>query len=147
MSPLAASLLILVLLIASFTDLRDRVVPNGLTLGAALIGTVLAGSAGLPALGSAVFAGVAVSAPLLVVSLARPEGIGMGDVKLVAVLGIFLGWQAVPALLAGCLLAGLAGVLACLGSRKPPSQVTLPLVPFLAAGTLPVVIHTLQPLH
>jgi len=143
MSPVAALLLTLVLLAASVTDLRDRVVPNRLTLAAAIAGLALAGTRGLPELGAALAGGALVAAPLAAVSLARPAGLGMGDVKLVAVLGIFMGWQVLPALLGGCLLAGLAGVLISLGSRRPPSEVALPLVPFLALGTLSVVVWSL----
>jgi leader peptidase (prepilin peptidase)/N-methyltransferase len=143
MTPVAALLITVVLLVASVTDLRDRVVPNRLTLGAAAAGLALAGFQGLPELAARLAAGVFVAAPLLAVSLARPEGLGMGDVKLVSVLGIFMGWQAVPAMLGGCLLAAMAGALFSLGSRRPPSEVALPLVPFLAIGSLPVVLAAL----
>ncbi len=147
MSLESAALVTLVLLVASLTDLRDRLVPNRLTLGAGLCGLVLAAVEGLPVLATAALAATALSLPLLLVSLARPDGLGMGDVKLVAVLGICLGWQAVPALFAGLLLAGMAGLLLCLGSRRLPSEVALPLVPFLALGTLPLVISAVLSLQ
>jgi len=136
---MAAALLLLVLVIASITDLRARIVPNPLTLAAAVGGLVLAATGGPVALALALLTGLALAAPLLLVSLARPEGMGMGDVKLVAVIGIFLGWQALPALLAGLALAGLTGLVISLISRQRPSRVALPLAPFLAAGTVPVV--------
>lgn len=143
MAPLSAALLVLVLILASVSDLRRRIVPNRLSLAAALCGLGLAATDGPTALVLAAAAGVVVAVPLLAVSVARPAGMGMGDVKLVAVLGIFLGWQAWTALLAGLLLAGATGVLISLGTRRPPSQIALPLVPFLAAGTLPVVVSAL----
>jgi len=136
---MAAALLLLVLVIASITDLRARIVPNPLTLAAAVGGLALAATGGPVALALALLTGLALAAPLLLVSLARPEGMGMGDVKLVAVIGIFLGWQALPALLAGLALAGLTGLVISLISRQRPSRVALPLAPFLAAGTVPVV--------
>ncbi len=142
MSPVAALLVTLVLLAASVTDLRHRVVPNRLTLGAAVTGLALAGAHSVSELGAALAAGIFVAAPLMAVSLARPDGLGMGDVKLVGVLGIFMGWLVLPALICGCLLAGLAGVLMSLGSRRPPSEVALPLVPFLTLGSLPVVLSS-----
>ena len=143
MNPVSAALITLVLLAASITDLRNRVVPNRLTLGAALGGLALAGVRGLPEFATALAAASVVSAPLMVISLLRPAGLGMGDVKLVAVLGLFLGWEALAALLAGCLLAGLAGVLLSLVARRSPSEVVLPLVPFLTLGTLPVIVSAL----
>lgn len=136
---MAAALLLLVLAIASLTDLRARIVPNALTLAAAVSGLALAATGGPAALALALVTGLALASPLLLVSLARPEGMGMGDVKLVAVLGIFLGWQAWPALLTGLMLAGLTGLVISLVTRRWPSRVALPLAPFLAAGTVPIV--------
>jgi leader peptidase (prepilin peptidase)/N-methyltransferase len=139
MSPIAAALLLTVLATASFTDARSRIVPNRLNLAAALSGLALATAGGAAELMAAAGAGLALASPLLLVALTRPEGMGMGDVKLAAVLGIFLGWQAWLALLAGLSLAGLAGLAISLGTGRRPSGVTLPLAPFLAAGTVPVV--------
>lgn len=139
MSLPAAALLLLVLAIASFTDLRSRIVPNGLNLAGALAGLLLAAFGGLGDVLLSATAGLVVASPLLLVSLARPDGMGMGDVKLVAVLGVFLGWQAWPALLAGLSLAGLAGLMIALRTGRHSSGVALPLAPFLAVGTLPFV--------
>jgi leader peptidase (prepilin peptidase)/N-methyltransferase len=74
------------------------------------------------------------AAPFLLANLIRPEGMGMGDVKLVAVVGLYLGQQVWIALVIGLALAGLTGVLIALGRRLPPSRTALPLAPFLAAG-------------
>ncbi len=143
MSPLAAAVLSMVLAIASLTDLRSRIVPNGLTLSAASAGLALAATGGLEAVALAITAGLAIASPLLLIALLRPDGMGMGDVKLVAVMGLFIGWQAWSALLTGLLLAGLAGLLISLGTGSRPSRVALPLAPFLAAGTLPVLVVAL----
>jgi leader peptidase (prepilin peptidase) / N-methyltransferase len=139
MSLPAAALLLLVLAIASFTDLRSRIVPNALNLAGALAGLILAAFGGPGDVVLSAAAGLVLASPLLLVSLARPEGMGMGDVKLVAVLGIFLGWQAWPALLTGLFLAGLVGLTIALSTGSRSSGVALPLAPFLAVGTLPFV--------
>jgi len=146
-TPFAALLLTATLAAATVTDLRARRIPNRLTAAAAALGLVLAATSGSTALINALAAASAVAAPLLVVSLIRPEGIGMGDVKLVAVLGLYLGWAAWPALLIALVLAGLTGVLLALGTRTPPSQTALPLAPFIAAGSLPVLMLALNPLQ
>lgn len=139
MSATSAVFLLLILAIASFTDLRERIVPNPVTLSATVAGLVLAAVEGPAAAAFALVAGLLVASPMLLVALIRPDGMGMGDVKLVGVIGIFLGWQAWPALLAGLLLAGLAGLVISLSTGRRPSGVALPLAPFLAVGTLPVV--------
>lgn len=146
-TPFAALLLTATLAAATVTDLRARRIPNRLTAAAAALGLGLAATSGSAALINALAATSAVAAPLLVVSLIRPEGIGMGDVKLVAVLGLYLGWAAWPALLIALALAGLTGLLLALGTRTPPSQTALPLAPFIAAGSLPVLVLALSPLQ
>lgn len=143
MSLLAVALLSVVLLAASVTDLRHRIVPNKLTFAAALVGLVLALAGGTGAVFLALGSSLALSLPLLAISLARPDGLGMGDVKLVAVIGLFAGWSAWPALLLSLLLACVGGFLISLGSRRRLSGVALPLAPFLAAGTVPVIIFSL----
>ncbi|MCB0828400.1 MAG: prepilin peptidase [Solirubrobacterales bacterium] len=138
-----AAVLAATLAVVSVTDLRRRVIPNRILLAAAAVGLALASRQGPGSLLVAVVCSVLASGPLLVIALIRPAGIGMGDVKLAAVVGLFLGWQAWPALLTGLALATLAGGLASLGSGRPPSQTAVPLAPFVAAGTLPVLLPAL----
>lgn len=143
----AALLLTSTMAAASFTDLRGRVIPDRLTFPAAAAGLALAAAAGgAGGLLVAAGLGIVVALPLWLVARIRPEGMGMGDVKLVAVIGIYLGAAAWYALLAGLAVATLTGVLISLGQRRNPALTTLPLAPFLAAGTIPVALLTLAPL-
>ena len=125
-------LLLLTLAVASVTDLRSRVIPNWLVAVAAVAGLMVAGYEGRAA--SALVSGLLASAPFLLVSTLKPEGMGMGDVKLVAVVGICLGQAVWIALAVGLGLAGLTGAVIALGRRQPPGQTALPLAPFLALG-------------
>lgn len=138
MSLLAAAVLVVTLVVVSATDLKQRVIPNRVLLPAAAIGVTASALTGPEALLSDLAAAAVISSPLFAASLIRPDGMGMGDAKLVAVIGLFLGWQALPALLIGLFLAGMTGVLIALGKRLPPSRAALPLAPFLALGALPV---------
>lgn len=126
-------ILVLTLVAASLTDLHSRVIPNWLVGLAGVAGLAVA-FAGQRA-PEAVLFGVLAAAPFLMAALIRPEGMGMGDVKLVAVIGLYMGPSVWLALALGLGLAGLAGALTSLGKRLPPSQTTLPLAPFLALGT------------
>lgn len=144
MSLAAAAVLAVTLLVVSVTDLRQRVIPNRVLLLAAAAAVALSLFHGPMTLPEDLLAAAVVSAPLVVVSLLRPDGMGMGDAKLVAVIGLFMGWQALPALLIGLALAGMTGVLIALGKRLPPSRTALPLAPFLAAGTVPIVLSSIQ---
>ncbi|MGB0120830.1 MAG: A24 family peptidase [Solirubrobacterales bacterium] len=144
MSLAAAAVLAVTLLVVSVTDLKQRVIPNRVLLLAAAAAVAISAIQDPGNLAGDVLAAAVVSAPLVVASLVKPEGVGMGDAKLVAVIGLFMGWQALPALLIGLALAGMTGVLIALGKRLPPSQTALPLAPFLAAGALPVVLSSIQ---
>lgn len=128
----AVALLLATLLVATATDLHSRVIPNWLLAVAAAAGLGLAAAGG--GVGVPLLSGLLAAAPFLAAALIRPEGMGMGDVKLAAVLGIYLGQSVWTALAVGLALAGLAGVLLSLGRRTLPSRTSLPLAPFLALG-------------
>ncbi len=135
----AATLLTSTVAVASVTDLRRREIPNRLTGTAGLLGLgVAAAGGGAAGMGKAAAFGVMAALPLLVVALARPDGMGMGDVKLVAVIGTFLGVAVWTALLLALGLAALTGTMISLSTRTPPGRVALPLAPFLALGAVPV---------
>ncbi len=133
---LLGALLAALLVVVSLIDLERRIIPNVLVgpAAAAALGIVLVlDPASLPErIASAVLAG----GFLLVPALLRPSGMGMGDVKLVGTMGLFLGASVAVALLTG-LVAGVAAGAAImarrgLGARKA----TVPFGPFLALGGL-----------
>ena len=94
-------------------------------------------------LGRAVIAMVLVAGSYLALGLAFPSGMGMGDVKWAAVVGVYLGWLGWPAVATGTLLAFLAGSLFVIGRRfaRPTDHRTpLPFAPFMAGGALVVML-------
>ena len=66
-------------------------------------------------------------------ALVYPAGLGMGDVKLAAFLGAWLGWDVLVALLVGSLL-GAAMAMITLGRHGERRKTILPYGPALAAG-------------
>lgn len=127
--------LVAVLVPVALIDLDHRIIPNRITLPAAVaapaIGLALRPS-GVPA---QLIGGAAAAGFLLVFVLAYPRGMGMGDVKLAGVLGLFLGASVSVALLTGVLLATVvgAGVMARVGVQEG-RKTALPFGPFLALG-------------
>jgi leader peptidase (prepilin peptidase)/N-methyltransferase len=132
-----------VMLAVALIDLRWRIVPNRLTYPAvlvfllAIVAAHLAGG-GVDAvrglLGLALYAG-----PLFLLALALPAGMGMGDVKLAALIGLVLGslglaYVAVAAF-AGVVGGGVGAVLAMSAMGYGRKQ-TIPFGPFLAAGAV-----------
>jgi len=138
--------LILLVVPAALIDLEHRIIPNRLTLLGAILALVLGTAldpAGEP---ERLIAGAAAGGFLLIAALAYPGGMGMGDVKLAGVMGLFLGRAVAPAIL----IALLAGVLvgAVIMARKGAHagrKTAVPFGPFLALGAI-VAIYAGQPL-
>lgn len=129
--------LILIVVPAAMIDLEHRIIPNSITA----LGAVLALALGL-ALDPAgeperLIAGVSAGGFLLLAALAYPGGMGMGDVKLAGVMGLFLGAAVAPALLIA-LVAGVAlGVVVIYRKGAQAGRKTaVPFGPFLALGAL-----------
>jgi leader peptidase (prepilin peptidase)/N-methyltransferase len=129
--------LILIVVPAALIDLEHRIIPNRITaLGAVValaLGLVLdpGGEAGR------LIAGASAGGFLLLAALAYPAGMGMGDVKLAGVMGLFLGAAVAPALLIALLSGVLVGAVVI--ARKGVSdgrKTAVPFGPFLALGAL-----------
>ena len=80
----------------------------------------------------------------VLVSLAFPRALGMGDAKLVFLLGAVLGMQTVAGLLVGFLAAGVAGLVLVARFGRAGLGRPLPLGPFLAVGAI-VLLLALPP--
>ena len=71
---------------------------------------------------------------LLLAALLYPRGMGMGDVKLAAVMGLFLGVSVVPALVVAIVLGSVVGVGLMLRYGPAARKHAVPFGPFLAIG-------------
>jgi leader peptidase (prepilin peptidase)/N-methyltransferase len=123
-------------------DLELRRLPNRIVLPAYAVAAVLLTPGALltghvAALGPAAVGGVLSFAFYLVLALAKPGGMGMGDVKLSGVLGMFLGYLGVAPLVVGVfaafLLGGIAGIVLLL-TRRGTRRTAIPFGPWMLAG-------------
>jgi leader peptidase (prepilin peptidase) / N-methyltransferase len=146
---IALGLVLLVVLVpVALIDLDHRIIPNKITLPAAVAALALGLLLKPSSLPEHLLAGAAAGGFLLVFVLAYPRGMGMGDVKLAAVLGLFLGASAAVALLAGVALGTIVGavVMARVGVERG-RKTAVPFGPFLAVGGLlalfvgPAILH------
>jgi leader peptidase (prepilin peptidase)/N-methyltransferase len=141
-------ILVAVLTSVALIDLDERIIPNSITLPAAVVAIVVGGAMAPSKLPEQLIAGASAAAFLLVFVLAYPRGMGMGDVKLAGVLGLYLGRAAAPALLVGVIAATIFGalVIARLGVQQG-RKTALPFGPFLALGGVvgllagPAIVH------
>jgi leader peptidase (prepilin peptidase) / N-methyltransferase len=128
---------ILLLVPIALIDLEHRIIPNRLTALGALLAIALGSALDPHGESARLIAGAAAGGALLAVALAYPRGMGMGDVKLAAVMGLFLGKAVAPALLVALLAGTLYG--AFLASRRgtlAARRSAVPFGPFLALGSL-----------
>ncbi len=127
--------LVALLVPVALIDLEHRIIPNRIT-GPAAVAAIVIGLATRPSgVPEQLIGGAAAGGFLLLFALAYPRGMGMGDVKLAAVLGLYLGRSVAVAVLIGVMAAALVGgvVMARLGVARG-RKTALPLGPFLAAG-------------
>jgi leader peptidase (prepilin peptidase) / N-methyltransferase len=122
------------LLAITLTDLERRIIPNRVLLVGAIAGAALSAATDPGSLPERAIAAAAAGGLLFAVALAYPRGMGMGDVKLAAVMGLYLGRSVAPALLIGFAAGSLFGLaliaLRGAGARKQ----AVPFGPFLALG-------------
>jgi leader peptidase (prepilin peptidase) / N-methyltransferase len=129
--------LILLIVPAALIDLEHRIIPNQITA----LGAVLALALGLALDPSGepgrLIAGAGAGGFLLLAALAYPGGMGMGDVKLAGMMGLFLGAAVAPALLIA-LVAGVALGLVVIYRKGAQAgrKTAVPFGPFLALGAL-----------
>ncbi|MEP6953345.1 MAG: prepilin peptidase [Solirubrobacteraceae bacterium] len=128
-------LLVTFLVPIALIDLDHRLIPNKLTLPAAVLAIVAVVALDLDFLAESLIAGAAAFAFFFLAALAYPRGMGMGDVKLAGVLGLYLGRAVAPAifiaLIAGVLIG--AGIIARKGAAEG-RRTAVPFGPFLALG-------------
>jgi leader peptidase (prepilin peptidase)/N-methyltransferase len=116
-------------------DLDTKKIPNKLTLPAAVLAVVLGTALDPGGEVERLIAGAAAGGALLLPSLLAPGGMGMGDAKLVGVLGLFLGVWVLPAFFVAFASGTIVGIGMIVrkgvhASRKTP----IPFGPFLALG-------------
>jgi leader peptidase (prepilin peptidase) / N-methyltransferase len=129
-----------VLVVISRHDIERRIIPNRIVVPA-WIAVLLAQLALYPghwvqwvvaSFGAGLF--------FLVIALAYPAGLGMGDVKLALLIGAALGWPVVTALLLGTLASGLVAGVMLFKEGSSARKRAIPLGPFLASGAIVVLL-------
>jgi leader peptidase (prepilin peptidase)/N-methyltransferase len=117
-------------------DLEHRIVPNKILLPLAVWGIALTAVVRPDSLVECLIAGAGAFTALLLTALAYPAGMGMGDVKLAGVMGLYLGVSVLPALLVAFLAGSVVGVAMMVKQGAGARKKGVPFAPFLAAGAL-----------
>jgi leader peptidase (prepilin peptidase)/N-methyltransferase len=136
---LEAMLLVMILLPLAFIDLEHHLLPDLLTLPGIAIGLALSWLGGLAPLteavvGAIVGAGLPYAVMVAYRRLRGVEGMGFGDVKLLAMIGAFLGWRGMLLTLGvGATCGALVG-LALIATGRGRRDTELPFGTFLSAA-------------
>lgn len=126
---------VLALVVITRIDLQHRIIPNRIVGALALAAVILTAVFEPHLLPERLIAGAAAGGFLLVAVLAYPSGMGMGDVKLAAVMGLVLGRGVAVALLVALLAGTLVGIGVMVRHGVARGRkMAIPFGPFLALG-------------
>ena len=117
-------------------DLEHRIIPNKIVVPMAVFGIAATAAVRTDFLVEALIGGAAAFTFMFVIALVHPKGMGMGDVKLAGVMGVYLGLSVVPGLLLGFLTGSLVGVAILARHGAAGRKRGVPFAPFLALGGL-----------
>ncbi len=129
------------LLVVAGTDLSHKIIPNAVTFPGIIVGLVSAATI-LPLGFMGSLLGVLIGGGILwLLAWASPyvfgkEGMGGGDIKLLAMIGAFLGWKpALMTIMVGSFLGSLVGV-TLIAAQVIKREDYIPFGPFLVCGAL-----------
>lgn len=128
------------LITLSLIDLDHRIIPDGISLSGIVIGVLLSLFTPLQPFLDSLFGLLLGGGFLLVVGMVyeaarKQEGIGGGDIKLMAMVGAFTGWQgALFTIFGGSLVASLFGISVMI-VRRTGAQLAIPFGPFLSVAS------------
>ena len=130
------TLLVTSLIIITFIDIDYKIIPNVITIPAIPIGLVLSYFFLPHSIINALIGMLGGGGLLLLMAVIYPGGMGGGDIKMVAMLGAFLGWQKIfLTIFLGSLIGSVVGI-AMIISKKGGRKTKIPFGPYLAAGAI-----------
>jgi len=127
------------LLAVTVIDIRLQIIPDRISLPGIAVGLAFSLLPGEPtwrasALGAALGGGSLYLLALGYYLMTRRDGMGGGDIKLLAMIGAFLGYQSLPFVVFFSSLTGAVVGLAAMARQGKGGQTRIPFGPFLAAG-------------
>lgn len=140
-----------IMTVVFFIDLDHQIIPNKVVIFGLIVGLIpavvqmvapqsypfyLSDAFYEPLVGAVVPFALMLFFALFSVALFKKSGLGMGDVKIYAVIGLFLGWQyALMSIWFAFFFGGLFGILWIFVLKKP-KEAMIPFAPFIVVGSL-----------
>jgi leader peptidase (prepilin peptidase) / N-methyltransferase len=143
---LAMFLLSSALVTITFIDLEHQIIPDVISIPGIAVGFLFSLFLPSPGWATSLLGILAGGGSLLAVAygyhfLTGKEGMGGGDIKLLAMMGAFCGWKAVPFIIFVSSLTGSVIGVSIMLARKKDSKLAIPFGPFLALGALVYVFY------
>jgi len=131
---------------AAYIDIKTHRVPNKLVLVMLafwalnmVASTVVDFEAGISLIVQSLLSGAVVGTCFLIIYIVSRKGVGGGDIKLVAVMGLYLPLvKLIPLLIISSILAALVSAILLL-TKRATTKTSIPFAPFLYVGALVVV--------
>lgn len=148
----ALFLLCSALVVITFIDIEHQIIPDEISLSGIVIGFVLSfflkGHTWLNSLlGILLGGGSLLLVAYIYQRLTGKDGMGGGDIKLLAMMGAFLGWKAIPFIIfASSLIGSVVGVSIMLLQKKD-SKLAIPFGPYLAFGAVLYIFYGKPLIH
>lgn len=129
------------LVVITFIDIEHQIIPDEISLSGIVIGFILSfflqGHGWLNSILGILLGG----GSLLLVAyayqlLTGKEGMGGGDIKLLAMMGAFLGWKSIPFIILASSLVGSVVGISMMLLQKKDSKLAIPFGPYLAFGAI-----------
>jgi leader peptidase (prepilin peptidase)/N-methyltransferase len=128
--------LVLLLGVVTVSDLRTRLVPDAPLLAGLALALGLCVVTAPGQLPERLAAGAAAAGFLLAAALVRPDGMGLGDVKLAGVLGVYLGTAVIVAMVVAFAAGSVLGLALIARHGWSARTRTIPFAPCLALGAV-----------
>ncbi len=133
-------ILILFLAIVTFYDLKSLIIPDGVIIAGVTVGLVLLFLNKDNSLITVILASCVMGGLGLGISLLTKGGLGLGDVKLMATLAIYMGlWNVISVALVASVLSGVVGLF-LLVAGKANKKTFIPFAPFVLVSTVVLLI-------
>lgn len=133
------------LIIITFIDLKEQIIPDVISLPGVVAGLVISFFVPYISSLSSLLGIIAGGGTILIIALIgtiifKKEAMGGGDVKLAAMVGAFLGWKyVILALFLGFFIGALAGIFLILAKIRSREDM-IPFGPFIVVGSIAAIL-------
>ncbi|OGU15056.1 MAG: peptidase A24 [Geobacteraceae bacterium GWC2_53_11] len=140
------------LVVITFIDIEHQIIPDEISLSGIVIGFVLSfflkGHTWLNSLlGILLGGGSLLLVAYIYQRLTGKDGMGGGDIKLLAMMGAFLGWKAIPFIIFASSLIGSVVGISIMLLQKKDSKLAIPFGPYLAFGAVLYIFYGKPLIH